>query len=283
MRASVGTLVDRLYARYRVEGADVLRGSSIVRTVQKPADLLGARALFLVTPGRSGTQSLVDYCKRHTSMYSLHSPSPWLASQGYAYHRGEMSADAARASFFAARESHLSAAFERDLVLFDGDCKSLPLAPVIAAALPAARFLHVVRNPRAFILSGLKRGYFDRLPPAMWGHLEPRSERIEDPVERVAWFWNEANLVAERMKEDLPPTKITTLVADEMFVEQKFIDEALRRVGLADQISTSGAGPMAVHNRESRRIEVNNHLLRRVDDAISKRCTTASHYFSDGR
>ncbi|TLP61164.1 MULTISPECIES: sulfotransferase [Pseudomonas] len=270
--------IDYLYGRFAAEGGDLLAKTKRTRTCMARDELLNAQALFVVTPGRSGTKSLVEYCNKHSTMYSVHAPLPWLASTGHAYHQGALSSEAAFAAFYAARETYLKSAFERDLMFFDGDCKNLPLAPAIAHYMPNAKFLHVVRNPKSFIKSGLARGYYENKSPEMWGHLSAPIE-LDGQIEKIAYFWDEANLIAEQMKADLGPARVQTLIADEMFAEQGVILRAFDAIGLGGMFHTQVSGPMRKSNAQAGVNAINSIVAAQIDAAIAKICSTRSLYF----
>lgn len=270
--------IDYLYERFAVDGGDILAKAKRVRTCVTRGELINTEAVFLITPGRSGTKSLVEYCKQNASMYSVHAPLPWLASTGYAYHQEELSAEAAFAAFYAARESYLKSAFERDLVFFDGDCKNLPLIPVIAERMPNAKFLHVVRNPKPFIKSGLARGYYKNMSPEMWGHLSAPTE-LGGQIEKIAYFWNEANVIAERVKSELGPRRVQTIIADEMFSSQEVILSSFDAIGLSRVFHTKRTGPLSRLNAQSGVDSIDSAVMAQIESAISEVCTTKSLYF----
>jgi hypothetical protein len=72
-------------------------------------DLTLQECLFVISPGRSGTKALIDFCERYTDMYCVHAPKPWLATVGYLYHQGAVGSEAARYSFYTSREEYLRA------------------------------------------------------------------------------------------------------------------------------------------------------------------------------
>lgn len=270
--------IEYLYSRFAVDGGDILAKSKRVKTCVARDELINAEAVFLITPGRSGTKALIEYCRKNSSMYSVHAPLPWLASTGYAYHQGRLSADAAFAAFFAARESYLKSAFERDLVFFDGDCKNLPLAPVIAERMPNAKFLHVVRHPKSFIKSGLARGYYANKFPEMWGHLSAPTA-LSGQIQNIAFFWNEANVIAEKMKADLGPERVQTIVADEMFSEQRIIISSFDAIGLSRVFHSKATGPLGKLNAQSGVNAIDSKVMAQIESAIFEICTTRALYF----
>jgi len=255
-----------------------------VRSAQSIDDLQQLQIVFLITPGRSGTLSLVEYCSQTTSMYCEHAATPWLASVGYRFHRGRLSAEAAQWSYYACREKYLQTAYETGRSFLDGDCKNLPLLPALANFFPNARFLHIVRKPEKFVMSAYRRGYYQRLPAELWGHLEPESESdINAPVtaiEKAAFFWNEANTIAEKMKSDLSENRIRTLVSEHFFNKPELILDALGDLGISCEIKTNQA-PIEHLNKQ-----VKNPVDRReresdISKAVEKFCPTQALYYPD--
>jgi len=252
---------------------------------QSMDELLASRALFIISPGRSGTKSLVDLCARNTSMFCVHAPEPWVASIGYRYHLGELSGDAAQYGFYATREPYLLRAHQQQRVFFDGDCKNLPLSLEIAALLPNARFIHLVRQPQAFIRSGLARGYYLTTPHELWGHLTdtrikgPASTSLNEQIQRIAYFWNEANLIAERAKEHLGKERVTTIVAESLFQEPQIAIDALRALELDDVILPQRDRTLGQLNAQRHRPLLPDNANEIIHRAVGEMCTTRTLYY----
>lgn len=252
---------------------------------QGMSELLNSTALFIISPGRSGTQSLVDFCQRNTTMYCVHAPQPWIASIGYRFHLNEISADAAQFGFYATREPYLVHAFQQQRIFFDGDCKNLPIAPQIGALMPNAKFIHLVRRPQAFIRSGLARGYFDTTPHELWGHLT--ATRIDSQpaptlagrIELVAYFWNEANRIAEQTKRQLGDHRVVTVVAEELFDNPQRAIDALTQLGLGHTIVGGVDKELRALNQQKHRPSLPDEADALIAAAVRERCQTRALYY----
>lgn len=248
-------------------------------------ELLASRALFLISPGRSGTKSLVDFCARNTTLFCEHAPDPWVASIGYRYHLGELSAQAAQYGFYATREPYLLRARQKQQVFFDGDCKNLPLALEIAELLPNARFIHLVRDPQAFVRSGLARGYYRTTPHELWGHLtatrvkSPAASNLPEQVQRIAYFWETANLIAERAKEQLGEGRVTTIVAETLFDKPTVALDALDAIGLGDVVLPRQDATLDKLNAQRQRPSLPDDADQIIARVIRETCKTRSIYY----
>lgn len=254
------------------------------RTAQTHLDLLNVKAVFLITPGRSGTKSLVKWCAKHTEMLCYHAPKPWLATIGYLYHQKLISSDAARYAFYVSREKYLKQAFEYNKVLLDGDCKNLPLLMDISALMPNSSFIHLVRDPESFVKSGISRGYYKEVPSQIWGHLEERVDtgtiNFERQVEKIAWFWNEANKIAESVKAEVGSNRVVTIVSNQMFRRSMIIAEALDVLGLQREIRLSSNVKLEKSNSQRKLLRFSVKELDIISSIVNATCDTRNLYFN---
>ena len=280
-------MIERLRGLLRLANRNVGHSYQLVKDSQPTCvdDLLSSSALFLISPGRSGTKSLIDLCERYTSMYCLHSPTPWVASIGYLYHQKRISSESAKYGFYATREPYLIQAFQQQRVFFDGDCKNLPLTLEIADLMPAARFIHLVRKPEKFIRSGLARGYYKTTPHELWGHLTAaefeRSESIplKDQIERIAFFWNEANRIAENAKQELGSDRVVTVVAETMFEDPNDAFQALRQLGLESVIQRESGFSVRKLNAQKQNLDLSSESSDLIDQVVRQMCDTRALYY----
>jgi hypothetical protein len=255
------------------------------RRAQTHLDLLNVKTVFLITPGRSGTKSLVKWCAKNTEMLCYHAPKPWLATIGYLFHRKLISSDAARYAFYVSREKYLKQAFEYNKVLLDGDCKNLPLLKEISDLMPNSSFIHLVRNPESFVKSGISRGYYKDVPSQIWGHLEERvgnaAISFKRQVEKIAWFWNEANKIAESIKAEVGPKRAVTIVSDKMFMRPKIIAEALDVLGLQKEIGFNPNVKLKKSNSQRKPLRFSAKELEVIRNIINSICDTRDCYFKE--
>jgi hypothetical protein len=169
--------------------------------------------------------------------------------------------------------------------LFDGDCKNLPITAEIGELMPNAVFIHIVRRPHDFIQSGLARGYYKTTPHELWGHLcsddyvNDGSISLEAQIEKIAYFWNEANRIAEAAKQRLGAARVTTLVAETMFRQPEAIVHALERIGLEHVVRRARRYSLRKLNRQKWGREHTVEIDRLIDEAVRRVCTTCNLYY----
>lgn len=256
-----------------------LKHHKIVRKASSSSQLLDQKAIFVVSSGRSGTKNLTLFLARHTDFIALHAPKPWLATTGYQFHAGLISNKQASAAFYASREEYLKAAYERKKILFDGDCKNLPLTIEIGKVMPNAKFIHLVRNPFDFIKSGLARGYYSSLPPELMGHLESSNSEDMSQLEKIAWFWNEANQIAEQGKLELGSDRLRTISAEELFESPIQLIETLRDFGFSENITSQTFKTVEKVNAQQNKEALVNTTEAQISSAILKYAPTWKNYY----
>jgi Sulfotransferase family len=243
-------------------------------------EICSTEAVFFITPGRSGTKSITQYCEKYTNIYCEHAATPWLASTGYAYHQDRISGESARQAYYSCREQYLLKAYESKRTFLDGDCKNLPLLPELAKLLPNAKFIHVVRQPESFILSGLARGYYSNFPEELWGHLAPTAplETELNQTEKIAYFWNEANVIAEKMKQELGTARVATLISEHVFARPSLIFDALDQLSVTYNKSEQARYTIEHLNKQNANPQYkadNSEIL----SAIKQHCPTRLEYY----
>jgi hypothetical protein len=174
-------------------------------------------------------------------------------------------------------------------VFFDGDCKNLPLVGEIASMMPNSKFIHLIRRPVDFVLSGLNRGYYKEKAPQMWGHLEDvpahgASLSTSEQVRKIATFWNMANEIAEGVRGTIGDDRLCTIRAEDMFSDPDVVIEALGYLGLSRHfrhVRSRGKPEIRHLNQQRKRLSPSPDLLRSIDRAIEQCCPTRSLYYPD--
>ncbi|MDZ7690395.1 MAG: hypothetical protein U5K69_04470 [Balneolaceae bacterium] len=68
---------------------------------------------------------------------------------------------------------------------------------------PKSQFIHLVRQPEAFITSGLARDWYSNSVLHDEGRIKPTDNELQQ-VEKIAWLWNETNHFIEQFKREIP-------------------------------------------------------------------------------
>jgi len=161
---------------------------------------------FTLSTGRVGTETLATLYGLDKNLIAMHEPLPKLfGASKTCYDLGEHAKTDGKVEF-ALVEAFLTG--RRDLLNYalytgHGFVETGPdatfVAPFILKAIPDVRFIHMVRDPRAVVVSGLRRKWYAgqindqwRITPRLGDPFEPLWEKM-DQVERLLWLWAETN------------------------------------------------------------------------------------------
>ncbi|MCK5081723.1 MAG: sulfotransferase [Candidatus Omnitrophica bacterium] len=83
---------------------------------------------------------------------------------------------------------------------------------------PKSKFIHLVRNPADFVISGLRRQWYQNKDPGDIGRLKINSDVWDkmEIIEKVSWLWNETNTFIEEFKTG-HPKDILTVRSEDLF------------------------------------------------------------------
>jgi len=188
------------------------------------------RCIFVLSTGRVGTKTLAALAGLSNNIVALHEPTPKLYGLSSLYYRGNM--EAVNDEIFA--EAFLTARRERFryvLSLGKGYVETSPqvtfLAHAIRIAVPQARFIHVVRDPRNFVRSGMRRGWYSNHPMDNT-RLKPLSQSKDykywkrwENVEKISWLWKETNTWINRFMQSLPIEQRLLLHSEKIFLNER--------------------------------------------------------------
>lgn len=185
---------------------------------------------FVLSTGRVGTKTLAALAGLSTRIIAFHEPTPKLydlSSLYYRCHTGTVNNAIFAEAFLTARRER----FNYALSLGKGYVETSPqvtfLAPAIRTAVPQAKFIHVVRNPKAFVRSGMRRGWYINHP--MDGtRLNPLHQSAEHkywqqwgPAEKICWLWKETNIWINRFMQSLPMENKLFLHSENIFLNEQ--------------------------------------------------------------
>ncbi len=207
-----------------------ITGRHLRLDVENGFNALDRPCIFVLSTGRVGTKTLATLAGLSSRIVAFHEPTPKL--YGLSAHTYRISWKDIESEFIA--EAFLTARRERfryALSFGKGYVETSPqitfLAPVIRVAVPEARFIHIVRDPKAFVRSGMRRGWYVNHP--MDGtRLKPLNQsgdlkfwRQWRPFEKICWLWKETNLWINRFMQSLPAEKKLFLHSEDMFLNKK--------------------------------------------------------------
>lgn len=199
--------------------------------------------VFVLSTGRVGTQTLTALLNLSPQVLATHEPEPSLVQASFAaYMEGEAAAGSEkwRAVVLAARDDFVLRASKQGKIYAETSNRLSYLAPALAAAFPASRFIHLHRHPHEVIRSAMRRRHyqghawdFARIRP------RPESPLAEgwsgmSPLEKTAWYWAEVNALAIRFLKGLPPMRALDLPAEVLFAgNPKRVAAAFSFIGAA--------------------------------------------------
>ena len=153
------------------------------------------RAFFVLSTGRSGTQTLAHLLDVAKNAKVLHHPEPNMILETLHAYQNRINV---RDVFWRGRSHIISHAWESGLIHGETDHNMTPFSHKIAHDIPNSRFLVLVRDPREFIRSGMRRGYYMAGGPWDQGRLKPTPKQSTSlrwdsmsAFEKVCWLWAE--------------------------------------------------------------------------------------------
>ncbi len=202
------------------------------------ARVLGeARCGFVLSTGRSGTETLTHVFAASANLDVHHTPFPELAypARWLYEHAGDGDTELFRAAALAARYELVEASVALGRVFVETSPRITFFAPGLATAFRGARFVHLVRHPGAFVRSGIRRGYFGAED---FLHVRPRDLPAEvfdgwSPIAKVGWLWNATQAFVETFKAGQPAGHVLTLRAEELFRDPAASERVLAFLGAA--------------------------------------------------
>ena len=231
----------------------------------RPMTTDNSRPVFIVSTGRAGSMMMAKVLAMHQDLLVLHEPLPHLNVEAFSHWKGRHQVQRLRkrvkrkrSSLIAQSDwnrctyvesSHYSAHLIRDLHnLFD------------------ARFIHLYRDGRSFVRSGLERGWWY---PESYGDVFKRSplggfwereildrarrmllldvgfswsdHRLDPPsrfggrLEKISWLWAEINRSILNQLADFPDEMYTSLALEEF--SEETLESVLDFVGVRTKSS----------------------------------------------
>ncbi|BCS33193.1 hypothetical protein TBR22_A24200 [Luteitalea sp. TBR-22] len=182
--------------------------------------------VFVLSTGRGGTETLTALAGLSPGLVASHEPFPRLIKASYDAYLAGASVATDRHWIdlvLASRDDLVRGAVQKGKVYVETNNRLTYLAPALATAFPASRFIHVYRDPFAFVRSAMRRRYFaghdwdfarvrprpDEPLAATWNTL-PR-------IECCAWLWARTNSDAHAWMSTLPPERRLSLRAEDLF------------------------------------------------------------------
>jgi len=176
--------------------------------------------IFVLSTGRNGTLLLTNLLSKTNNTIVFHEPEPELSmASKLAYEKHDSDSTFVCGMFEGARYEYLRSAFLLDKKFIETNNRITFFAYEIAKLYPRAKFIHLVRNPYAFIKSGIGRNWYSG--ETLYDEARIVSNDVKlwsslNQYEKIAWLWNETNEFIENFKIK-NPTRIITIKAENLF------------------------------------------------------------------
>lgn len=153
------------------------------------------RAFFVMSTGRSGTKTLAHLLKSATNARVWHHPQPDLVAEAQSAYWQTCDHQSV---FLENRAELIEKTWQESLIHGETDHYMTPFATTIAELIPESKFIVLVRDPREFVRSGMRRNYYEtdnkwdraRLTPKP-GSGDFDSFSALSSFEKVCWLWAE--------------------------------------------------------------------------------------------
>ena len=182
--------------------------------------------IFVLSTGRSGTQTLTGLIALAPNVLTFHEPYPdllRLARLGYQNKNSSDSNGFLTDSFLAFREEQLNLALQYGKGYVETGPQCTFFAPSILKAFPQAKFIHIVRNPYMVVRSGMRRGWnaghaLDkyRIYPLQESPYLSKWDGM-DAFKKSIWQWAETNRWILNFMDTLPIDRKLFLRAEDLF------------------------------------------------------------------
>ncbi len=188
------------------------------------------KPVFFLSTGRAGTMWFSEVMKKDRSVKVLHRPSPDFAVQNVkaykCFEHSEFDNETLNEWFseiyLAGRENHLRYAYKTDRRLIETNNSITFFAYALAEMFPEAKFVHLIRPPKKFIVSGLRRGYYTNHPQEM-RRIVPGDNhhawRNYSREQKIAWLWTETNKFARKFGNKIGEQRFKKFYFEELTVE----------------------------------------------------------------
>jgi hypothetical protein len=167
------------------------------------------KAFFVLSAGRCGTMTLAHLLNTASNARVWHHPQPDPINESLQAYWDNI--DKIK-TFWKARYTIIHKTWSQGLIHGETDLLMTPFCDMISEEIPNSKFIVLVRDPRDFVRSGMRRNYYHGHP---WdfGRLRPKegAEEFEewrklDQFSKICWLWNETyhkiNSMINKIGED---------------------------------------------------------------------------------
>jgi hypothetical protein len=142
-------------------------------------------------------------------------------------------------TFWCGRGQIIRQAWDRGLIHGETDHNMTPFCGEIADDIPNSRFVVLVRDPREFVRSGMRRGYYRASGEWEAGRLrphesDPRAETWSEKsqFEQVCWLWAETYRHIERLRAEIGEDRVMVVRFEDLIAGPGATKDLFQFLGL---------------------------------------------------
>lgn len=202
-----------------------------------PANVMGSKIVFVVSTGRSGSQSFAEMFDSSENVVSLHEPHRQLVRLSTELAHGVKSRDEVKNELLDWYVN--TSCFSSGKIYIESDQKLSNLIDILNEILPQCKFLWLIRRADEFVASAYPRGWFDknelnraenekhinkywatyRLNGYKCGAFSAQAWDSMDTFERNCWYWTYWNTMIQQNLEKISSDRWYKLRLEDMAVK----------------------------------------------------------------
>ena len=182
--------------------------------------------VFVLSTGRVGTQTLAALFDLSINVITYHEPQPklyGLSKLAYSHQNSSVVQEILQEAFWTTRNPLLCHSLDQRKGYIETSPQVTFLALVICQVVPKAKFVHMVRDPRLVVRSGMRRKWYDghqmdgtRITPMPDAKYHPQWQQLV-PFQKNLWLWNETNRWILDFLTIVPSHKQLLIHAEDVF------------------------------------------------------------------
>jgi neutral ceramidase len=216
--------------RYEKQVSDLANGYGRYYRAKGPH-----KAFFVLSSGRCGTMTFAHLLNTADNARVWHHPQPFLIEETLQAYQDQIDK---REVFWRSRATFIHRAWAQGLIHGETDHNMTPFVDMIAEQIPNSKFVVLVRDPRDFVRSGMRRNYYNGHP---WdsGRLRPKKRDSVyeewvafDQFEKICWLWNKTySEILERIKS-IPENRLITVRFEDLLKDVTQIEKNFSFFGI---------------------------------------------------
>lgn len=193
------------------------------------------QAFFTLSSGRCGTLSLARLLDTAANAHVWHHPQPDPIYESLQAYWGTINK---KEVFRRARQSIIYKTWSAGLIHGETDLLMTSFSDIIAEEIPDSKFIVLIRDPRDFVRSGMRRNYYQghawdpgRLRPTEGSEELIRFQQM-DQFEKICWLWRETYSRINRFCADIPEDRQMVVRFEDLVKDNSVLKNVFDFLGL---------------------------------------------------